>query len=113
MQTIEDYIAAARVLLQDTGATAYRYPDLDLKVALTIAFDEAYRVRPDFFIQNTIPNFLTAPVSTDVPAPKGYQSAFLYYITGHVQLRDQEDTTDARASTLLNKFVAQLLTTAA
>lgn len=114
MQKIRDYINAARDLLQDTKVGAYRYSDERFRRALDIAFDEAYRIRPDMFINNTIPNFLTANIeTTDVPAPRGYQSAFLYYICGQVQLGDDEDTTDARATVFLNKFIAQLMTTAA
>lgn len=113
MQTVNDYIKASRILLQDTVADAPRYSDEDFRLALDISFDEAYRIRPDMFISNTIPSFITAAGETAVPAPRGYQSAFLYYITGWVQLQDQEDTQDARAGTLLNKFTAQLLTTAA
>lgn len=112
MQVVQDYISAARTLMQDTTA-APRYSDEQFKLALDLAFDEAYRIRPDFFIQVTVPTFAGAPTSTAVPVPKGYQAAFLYYIVGNVQLQDQEETTDSRASTFLQKFVAQLLNTAA
>lgn len=112
MDTVENYIDAARTLMQDTTA-APRYSDAQFQLALDLAFDEAYRIRPDMFIRLTVPTFATSPLTTKVPAPKGYQSAFLYYMIGHVQLQDQEDTSDARASTMLNKFIAQLLNTAA
>lgn len=112
MNTIRDYIDSARILLQDTSSEP-RYDDSQFKLALNLAFDEAYRVRPDMFIRNVIPNFVTAGVTTPVPAPRGYQSAFLYYICGMVQLQDQEDTQDARAATFLNKFVSQLMQTPA
>lgn len=112
MRTIRDYIHAARILLQDTVDSPYRYSDDDFKLALNLAFDEAYRIRPDFFFQITVPNFVEGDDTTEVPVPRGYQSAFLYYLCGHVQLRDQEDTQDNRASVFLNKFTAQLLTTA-
>lgn len=112
MQTIQDYIDAARVLLQDK-MEPYRYDDDQFRVAMTVAFDNSFRVRPDFFIRNDIPDFMTAPLdTTDVPAPKGYQSAFMYYLAGHVELQNQEETSDARAASLLNKFTAQLLSTA-
>lgn len=113
MQTIRNYIDAARILLQDTKDSPYRYSDDEFKLALSLAFDEAYRIRPDIFIQNPIPDFASAADTVDVPAPRGYQTAFLYYMCGHVQLRDLEEVTDARASVFLNKFVAQLQTTAA
>lgn len=112
MKTIRDFIDAARILLQDT-VEDYRYSDDEFKLALDIAFDEAYRIRPDLFLRIEVPPFVTSGVTTEVPAPRGYQSAILYYICGHVQLRDQEDTQDSRASVFLNKFISQLLTTAA
>lgn len=110
MKTIRDYIDSARILLQDTS-DAPRYSDDQYKLALNLAFDEAYRIRPDFFIRNEVPDLSDAGVTTVVPAPRGYQSAFLYYMCGMVQLQDQEDTQDTRASTFLNKFISQLLTT--
>lgn len=111
VKTIADFIAAARIQLQDT--LSQRYEDSLFRLALDIAFDEAYRIRPDMFMDGTIlPSFITADLTTVVPVPRGYQSAFLYYICGHVQLTDEEDTTDSRAAVYLNKFTAQLLTTA-
>lgn len=112
VKTIRNYIDAARILLQDT-TDAPRYSDDEFKLALALAFDEAYRIRPDMFIRNEVPDLATAGVTTEVPTPAGYQSAFLYYMCGHVQLRDQEDTQDNRATIFLNKFVSQLLNTAA
>lgn len=111
MKTVKEYIAAARVLLQDTTG-APRYSDDNFKLALTLAFDEAYRVRPDMFLRVTEKNYLLLPDTTEVDAPRGYQTAFLYYMCGHVQLADQEDTQDNRATIFLNKFVTQLLVTA-
>lgn len=110
MQNVGDYITAARVLLQDT--LSQRYTDDQFKVALDLAFDEAYRIRPDIFIDNEVSSFITAGNDVAVPAPRGYQSAFLYYMCGQVQLSDQEDTQDGRATVFLNKFTSQLLTTA-
>lgn len=111
MQTIEEYISAARILLQDVDGQ--RWDDANFRLGLTLAFMEARRIRPDMFLRMTPPDFLTADATTSVPAPDGYQPAFLYYICGHVQLSDQEDVTDQRATVFLNKFTAQLLATAA
>lgn len=112
MNTIQDYITSARIQLQDiTGSQ--RYTDDMFKLGLDLAFDEAYRIRPDLFIRNEPVSIVSSPLATAVPVPRGYQSAFLYYMCGHVQLQDQEDTTDSRASVFLNKFVAQLMSTPA
>lgn len=113
MKTLGDFITAARTLLQDTLTADPRYSDSDFKLALQLAFDEAYRLRPDLLHKVEAPNIMAMPDGDDVPVPRGYQSAFLYYMCGQVQLRDQEDTQDNRASIFLNKFIAQLLTTAA
>lgn len=113
MKTLQDYINASRILLQDTLESAPRYTDADFRLALMLAFDEAYRIRPDIFIRMEQPDIMTATMAFEVPVPRGYQSAFIYYMCGHVQLRDQEDTQDNRATVFLNKFVMQLLTTAA
>ena len=112
METIEDFIKAARILLQDTMEAQYRYSDDDYRLALELSFDEAYRIRPDMFIRNETPNYITAPMNTKVLAPRGYKMAFIYYMCGHVQLRDQEDTQDNRSSIFLNKFITQLKATA-
>lgn len=113
MKTLKDYTDASRILLQDTMVGAYRYTDDEYKLALSIAFDEAYRIRPDMFVKTVEPDIMAMAPADNVPVPRGYQAAFLYYMCGHVQLRDQEDTQDSRASVFLNKFVAQLLNTAA
>lgn len=113
MNTLKEYIDASRILLQDTLVDSPRYSDAEFKLALSLAFDEAYRIRPDIFIRIEQPDIMAFTDSDIVPVPRGYQSAFLYYMCGHVQLRDQEDTQDSRASMFLTKFTAQLLSTAA
>lgn len=112
MNTLEDYTKAARALLQD-AAPAPRYSDDQYALSLELAFDEAFRIRPDIFLKTAQPQLFGQPKETVVPVPRGYQSAFLYYMCGHVQLHDSEDTQDGRASVFLNKFVTQLLATAA
>lgn len=108
--TVQDYIDRARVLLQDQRAP-YRYPDDDLVGALDLAILEALRIRPDVlldYLGGNPPSYLGEVTTTEVDIPAAYRSAFIYYICGHAQLRDEENTQDARASVFLNKFVAQL-----
>lgn len=111
MQTVQQYIDACRILLQDT-TPAPRYSDAEFQLALDLAFDEAFRIRPDIFIDVAAQSIISEPLSYVVPVPRGYQSAFMYYMCGNVQLRDAEDTEDNRASVFLNKFVTQLQMTA-
>lgn len=110
LSTVAQYISAARQLLQDK-VVPYRYSDDDIVLALNLAIGEANRIRPDIFqayMFTTLPSYSSASPSATVDVPDTYRMAFLYYIVGHNQLADQEDTTDARTSMLLNKFVAQL-----
>jgi len=110
LSTVTQYISAARQLLQDE-AIPYRYSDDDIVLALNLAIGEASRIRPDMFqdyMFTTLPTYTSGSPGDTVVVPAAYRMAFLYYIVGHNQLADQEDTTDARTSMLLNKFVAQL-----
>jgi hypothetical protein len=111
VRTLQYYIDAARILLLDTKAP-YRYSEPELRLALDLALDEAFRIRPDIFIRNEVENIVTADLDYTVPIPRGYTSPFIYYIVGYTQLRDDEDVQDARASAMLGKFTSQLLATA-
>jgi UDP-N-acetylglucosamine:LPS N-acetylglucosamine transferase len=111
--TAGSLITRARALLQDT-IEPYRVPDTDLLAALNEACMEAKRLRPDLFLrtfgQSSIPVF-TATTDTIVDLiPEEFHPAFIYYITGNAQLRDEEENQDQRATIFLNKFVAQLTT---
>ncbi len=110
LATVADYISSARRLLQDK-ISPYRYPDDDIVLALNLAISEARRARPEMFQDyffTTLPSYSSASPSVSVAIPEEYRMTFLYYVVGHNQLADQEDTTDARTSMLLNKFIAQL-----
>jgi hypothetical protein len=111
LDTVGDYVAEARALLQDTY-TPPRYTDADLISNLNIALSEAYRVRADLFmigVAFTLPSFTAADLTKPVPMEPGYRPAFTSYMVGRAQLRDQEDTTDPRAGALMQGFKAQLL----
>lgn len=111
LDTVQDYVDRARVLLQDQVAP-YRYPDADLVENLNMGILEARRLRPELlknYFRTTLPDFSTAAMSADVPIDPMYRVAFVYYICGQAQLRDEENTQDTRAAAFLNKFVAQML----
>lgn len=109
LQTVADYVAEARVLLQDQ-VVDYRYADAEILSALNMAFLEARRLRPDMFMltPTVIPSYSTVNATVVAIDPQ-YAMSLLYYIVGMMNLRDQEDSQDQRASALMAKFVAQLL----
>lgn len=108
LDTTADYVSYARVLLQD-GVAPYRYSDAELLLALSLAFPEAKKLRPDLFITNTLPNFTTVG-TTAVSFDPMYRIALVYYMCGQAQLRDDEEVQDQRAAAFLSLFNAKLLT---
>lgn len=126
LETVQDYVSQARILLQDTVAP-YRYDDESLVTALNLAFYEIARIRPDILIgleisQRTtsqvdtgdadVSNYSSAYMTDVVGLPVQYRVAALYFICGNAQLRDTEDVQDARAAAFINRFTQQLLTVA-
>lgn len=109
LETVAKYITAARVLLQDQKDTPYRYPDVDLLNALSEAFPEAKKLRPDLFLVTPLQDF-TANDSTVVVFDPMYRQALVYYMVGKMQLRDDEETQDQRAAAFLSMFQAKLTT---
>lgn len=118
LASVQDMVTAARSLLQD-AVSPYRYPDVDLLMALSLAMSEARRLRPDFFLGiDYVPVFSNAADTEDDPTeeasiafyiPDFYRAPVLYFVVGYVQLRDEEDTQDPRALGLMGKFSQQLL----
>jgi hypothetical protein len=112
LDTVQDYIDRARVLLLDQNEP-YRYPTLDLVEALNMGILEARRLRPDLlraYLNTSLPDFSTSAMSAAVPIDPMYRVAFVYYICGQAQLRDEENTQDTRAAAFLNKFMSQMIT---
>lgn len=110
LDTVADYLAHARILLQDT-IVDYRYSDAELIQNLNMGLLEMRRLRPDLMMSTfsgAIPKYTTA--SQSVACDPQYRPALLYYVCGQAQLRDDEATQDVRATVFLNKFVAQLQT---
>lgn len=115
LDTVQDYIDRARVLLLDT-VEPYRYENADLVEALNMGVLEARRLRPDLFksyFSGSLPDYNVANLNAAVDIDPQYRVSFVYYICGQAQLRDDENVQDSRAVTFLNKFTSQLLTIAA
>jgi hypothetical protein len=111
LTTVADYVADARVLLQDTIAS-YRYSDAELVTALNIAMMDTRRLRPDLFLgDGTTTNFseenfpvFTAVNTDDVPVEMPFRLGVLYAMCTHALARDQEDVQDARATAFFKQF---------
>lgn len=115
LDTVQDYIDRARVLLLDTVAP-YRYETVDLVENLNMGILEARKLRPDLlksYFTSSLPDYSTSNLNAAVDIDPQYRVAFVYYICGQAQLRDDENVQDSRAVTFLNKFTSQLLTIAA
>lgn len=112
LDTVQDYVDRARVLLLDVIAP-YRYSDDELVENLNMGILEARRLRPDIlksYFRTNLPDYATTAMSAEVDIDPQYRMAFVYYICGQAQLRDDENVQDSRAVTFLNKFTAQLIT---
>jgi hypothetical protein len=110
LDTVQDFVDRARVLLLDQ-VEPYRYPTADLVEALNEGILEARRLRPDLlksYFRSSLPDFDGSNMSAAVPIDPQYRVAFVYYICGQAQLRDDENVQDSRAAIFLNKFVAQM-----
>jgi hypothetical protein len=112
LDTVANYVAEARVLLQDVVPT-YRYADAELVSTLNLGIMTARRNRPDLFLSvTTIPQFTVADITnaTAFAMDPQYRVAFLFFMVGFAQLRDEEDTQDTRAAAFIGKFTQQLMT---
>jgi hypothetical protein len=116
LTTVQDYIDAARFLLQDTVVT-YRYGDADIVTALNLAVTELVRVRPDIYFvllrTAAIPVYVTSALNDVVNVDVRHTMPVLYFMVGYTQLSDEEDVQDARAAALMTKFIAQVTTAGA
>jgi len=111
LDTVTDYITMSRRLLMDQ-VEPFRYPTVDLVDALNTGILEARRLRPDLFLSyflTSLPSYSASALSTAVNIDPQYRMAFIYYICGQAQLRDDEPTQDGRASAFMNKFISQML----
>jgi hypothetical protein len=109
LDTVAKFITQARVLLQD-GTEPYRYSDEEMIQSLNLAVLEARRLRSDLFLAlDFVPQVYTASgnATTDIDAQ--YRPAFLYFMVGYAQLRDEEQNQDQRAGALITKFATQLV----
>ena len=112
LNTVADYIADARTLLQDI-ISPYRYDDPSLLVALNVTLLEARRLRGDLFVFNLAAKGQTQAFTgvddTYVDMEPQFRLAILHGLCAHALERDQEDVQDARAASFLGMFTAGLV----
>jgi hypothetical protein len=120
-RTFRTLILEARTLLQDkdppstgpdTGGT--RFSDAEMFECINGFMLEVRVKRPDVFLliglRNGAPYYNSA-TDMDLPFPLDYSvyNAFVYYVVGRCELRDDPYSDDSRAVTLMNKSISQLL----
>lgn len=109
LDTVQDYVTASRILLQDT-VQVYRYPDSDFVLALNEGILDASRLRPDLFMAYASTPSYAAVDGTAVTIDPMYRVAFPYFMAGWIQLRDEEYTQDSRAAAFMSMFTHMLTT---
>ena len=114
--TVGDILEMIRTLLQDTDVSSgeYRYSSDSIVANINMGLIEMYRIRPDIFLENKfkIPVFNDADLSAPLVIEQQFVPSLIYYAVGMCQLRDDEATQDARASSFLGKFSSMLVAVA-
>jgi hypothetical protein len=111
LNSVADYVADARTLLQDK-IEPFRYDDLSLLTAFNVTLTEARRLRPDLFVYNGSRGQVQAFTVVDdtyVEMEPQFRLSILHGLCGHALERDQEDYQDSRASAFLGMFTAGLV----
>lgn len=110
LDTVEDYVADARLLLQDSVDAPYRYSDELLLDGLNTGIYEARRLRPDLFLDrfDALPQFTTVD-TTAVDIDAQFRRAFVYFIAAHAHMTDEEETEDSRATNFMTRFGTMLV----
>lgn len=112
LTTVQDYITAARTLLQDE-MLPYRYRDEELAESLGFALMDARKMRPDLFLETSglvVDIDRTTALDTLIVFEPMYRRALVYSMVGSAFLRDEEEASQAQAAGFMNHFVANLLT---
>jgi hypothetical protein len=110
--TVADYLADARTILQDL-IPDYRYDEPSMLTALNVALLEARRIKPELFVydfehEGQVQSF-TAVDDTYVAIEPQFRLALVHGVIGHALERDQEDYQDQRATSFLALFTQGLV----
>lgn len=115
LQQVGDVINQVRTLLQDVDSSAssgYRYSTDSIVTALNQGMLDMFRIRPDLFLENAfvVPVFNVGTLGAQIGIEQQYIPPLVYYVTGLVQARDDEQNQDSRAMAFMKTFSAALLT---
>lgn len=121
-KTYEDVVTEARVLLQDTDSSSYRFSNTVLLAIYNRALQALARIRPDACYDLFTDNSLSVPELVE-SAPGAGQTAWtdafglemqffnplVHYVVGMAEVTDDEYTEDGRAQMLLSQFKASIV----
>jgi len=104
-------------MLQDklpTSGSALRYSDDEMFESINGFFTEVRAKRPDLLLplglRRPLPRYAAAvDMKTAFPLDLSVYDAFVYYLVGRQELREDTWANDGRATTLMNKAISQLL----
>ena len=122
-KTYQDVVTEARVLLQDTDSTSYRYSDTVLLAIYNRALQSLGRVRPDAFYDlytdtggTNVPELVESGAGagqTDWTDTFGLEMQFfsplISYIVGIAEIIDDEYSEDGRAALMLQAFKSEVI----
>lgn len=109
MFLLSDLVTQVRELVQDE-VEPYRYDDARVYRTLNNAFVEAYRIRPDIFVDLDfqIPYVSAANAADTFPLDQQFYVAFVDFVVSMIEFSDDEWTVDGRAASLLTLFNARI-----
>ncbi len=108
--TADDIIRRVRALLQDS-TTPFRYSDSDMFDSVNDGLDRMVDLRPDYFIAAKFAPARVAALADVLTIPDRLIYPMTLFTAGYMMLREDEFSTDGRASQLLG--AAGLLVTRA
>ncbi len=105
--TVGGAVVDARSILNDTMQTAYRYSDVDLYAYFTDAHMMMRRTRPDLFVTDTdgfVAQFSPGDAPTPFPMMLEYYPAYVAFIAGRAQARDDTSADEVKAEAYAATF---------
>ena len=114
---IGDLVTMCRNMVNDTVQESgdFRYSNQEFMDAFNDAMMQARAKRPDLFLtiglRNPLPYYGTNDITANTAFPLDQMvfPAFMFYLCGRIELKEDTFSDDNRAVTLMNKFVSQLL----